>query len=69
MIYTLLDATIQKYDNLQDSRVDDTIRWEERVIVENLYEDNALYHFIFQRAHLQGVAEKIWSQLCPNHRW
>ena len=42
---------------------DDTIEWGKRVVIEDLSEDDAVFHFRFRKADLKDVADRLWPRL------
>jgi hypothetical protein len=40
-----------------------TIQWGERLLIQDLFEDDALTNFCFCNIHLQEVADKLWPRL------
>jgi hypothetical protein len=51
-------------NDIEGGMEDDTIEWQgKRVIVVDLSEDNAIFHFQFSKKHLQEMFNKLWPRL------
>ena len=63
IIDDLLGIVAQVHDQMETGMEDNTIQWGERLLIQDLSEDDALMHFCFGKAHLQEVADKLWPRL------
>jgi uncharacterized protein YkuJ len=60
----VLEAVAEVYNDIEGGMEDDTIEWQgKRVIVVDLSEDNAIFHFQFSKKHLQEMFDKLWPRL------
>ena len=59
---TVIEAIAEVYNGIEES----TIEWQGKgVIVEDLSEDDAIFHFRFRKKHLQDMMDKLWPHLQP----
>jgi quinol monooxygenase YgiN len=60
----VLEAVAEVYNDLEGGMEDATIEWQgKRVIVVDVSEDDAVFHFRFRKKHLQEMADKLWQRL------
>ena len=51
-------------NNIEGGMEDATIQWRgERIIVEDLSDDDTVFHFRFRKKRLQEIADKLWPLL------
>ena len=63
IIDDLLGIVAQVHVQMMTGMEDNTIQWGNRLIIQDLSEDDALSHFHFCKVHLQEVADKLWPRL------
>jgi hypothetical protein len=63
-IEIVLEDVVDLYNDIEGGMEDATIQWKgKRMIVEDLSEDDAIFHFRFRKKHLQEIAGKLWPRL------
>ena len=63
---TVLQAVNEVYNDIEGGMEDESIQWQgKRLIVEDLSDDDAIFHFRFRKKLLQELADKLWPRLQP----
>ena len=63
IIVVLLRIVAHVHDQMETGIEDNTIQCGNRLLIQDLSEDDTLMHFCFCKAHLQEVADKLWPRL------
>lgn len=63
---TALQAVSELYNDIEGGMEDESIEWQgKRLLVDDLSEDDSIFHFRFRKKHLQEIADKLWPRLQP----
>ena len=63
LIDDAITATAREYDRINAPMEDTTIEWGKKILVEDLSEEHALFHFRFRKDDLQLLVDKLWPRL------
>jgi hypothetical protein len=63
---TALQAVNEVYNDIEGGMEDESIEWRgKRLLVDDLSDDDSIFHFQFRKKHLQELVNKLWPQLEP----
>ena len=63
IIVVLLRIVAHVHDQMETGIEDNTIQWGNRLLIQDLSEDDTLMHFCFCKAHLHRIADRLTPRL------